>query len=478
VIYFALCGLEAGIFLALLSLYRAANRPDLGSFLLSTPGVALLCASIIIVLSMGWAIRILRKCPPAHKRRTYMEIIMNLVMLVLFLGTAEVLAHLLSKHTAAGETVLGVVLYPKDWSTSASYYKKVIDRLVREGSHNTYDQLLGWTLTPSRSDTTAQYLSSVEGLRSPRVGMSFADPHTRHSGFSTKPAAVRIALIGDSFTYGAEVRCEESWGHLLEELLPPHVQVLNFAIGAYGLNQALLRYEKDTRLWKPQIVIIGINSVMIQRINNIYPFLKDPEWGFPLARPRLIMKNNIPTTVNYPIPEPKEIFVHTTVSDLPYLNLDDYYRPFEWERGGFWSLLERSYVFRLAYSFRPPGDGRQEERDQKAMELSQFVIPHLVREVSEDGAVPLVVYLPQKGEIGVSSEPQNKAIPLSARLLHNVGIEYFDPTACLTEVSLSDAYMKGNHYSPQANAQIARCLEPVLREMVTRFSEQPLSHLH
>jgi hypothetical protein len=93
-------------------------------------------------------------------------------------------------------------------------------------------------------------------------------------------------------TYGHEVRCEDSCGHVLEGLLQPHIQVLNFAINAHGLNQALLRYEKDARLWKPQIVIIGISSAMITRNNNIYPFLKDPEWGFPFARSRFVMQHD------------------------------------------------------------------------------------------------------------------------------------------------------------------------------------------
>ena len=48
-------------------------------------------------------------------------------------------------------------------------------------------------------------------------------------------------------TYGYEVRCEDSWGHSLEALLEPHAQILNFALTAQGLTQALLRYEKDVR---------------------------------------------------------------------------------------------------------------------------------------------------------------------------------------------------------------------------------------
>lgn len=260
-------------------------------------------------------------------------------------------------------------------------------------------------------------------------------------------------------TYGHEVRCEESWGHALEGLLQPHIQVLNFAVSGYGLNQAMLRYEKDVRFWKPQIVIIGISNVMITRSTNIYPFLKDPDWGSPLARPRLVMKDDILTTINHPVPDPGQTFANTALTEVPYLDLDDYYRPFEWKRGGVWSLLERLYVFRLAYSFRPPSDSREEERNQKAMQLSQFVIQHLVREVSEDGAVPLVVYLPPKSMVGITTH-----------MLHTAGIEYIDATACLTEVSISDAYMEHSHYSPQASTHIARCLEPILRGMINRLN--------
>jgi hypothetical protein len=395
-----------------------------------------------------------------------MAIGMNLVMLVLTLGSTEIFARLLSKQNAAGEEVLGVILYPKQWSQVAAYHKKVIDEVNYEDSYLAYDRILGWTVAPSSSDRTGLYFSSAEGLRSPRVGMSFADLRTRHSKVSDQPASVRIALIGDSMTYGYEVRCEESWGHALEAHLQPHTQVLNFAIAAYGLNQALLRYEKDARPWKPQIVVIGITSYMIKRDNNIYPFLKNYEWAFPFARPRLVMKDDMLTTINHPLPDPRQIFDNTAISGVPYLDLDDYYRPFQWERGGVWHLLERSYIFRFAYSFRTPNDGREEERTQKALQASKFEIQYLVREVLEDGAVPLVVYLPYKDELGISTEPQNALVPLSARMLRNAGIEYFDPTACLIGVKASDAYMKGGHYSPQANTHIADCLQPVLRGMI------------
>ena len=144
------------------------------------------------------------------------------------------------------------------------------------------------------------------------------------------------------------------------------------------------------------------------------------------------MKDGILTTFNHPVPDPEQTFANTAITEVPYLDRDDYYRPFEWERGGVWNLLERLFIFRFTYSFRPPSDDREEERNMKAMQLSQFVIQHLVSKVSEDGAVPLVVYFPPKNRVGIT-----------AHMLHNAGIEYFDSTTCLTEVSISDAYLYG-----------------------------------
>jgi hypothetical protein len=462
--FFALCAAEAGMFLSLLGLYRAATKPDMWSFLDSTPGKLFLSSCIVTLFSIGIIVHILRRSAPKDKKRVALAISVNLVMLVLTLGSTEVLARNLSKQTAAGETFLGVLLYPKEWSQITAYYKDVLDEMVREGSFDVYDPILGWTVGPSRIDRTRSYFSSDEGLRSPRVGMSFADLKVRHSGDSKIDASVRIALIGDSMTYGHEVRCDESWGHALEGLLQPHVQVLNFAISGHGLNQTLLRYEQNVRPWKPQVVIIGVSSRMVERINNIYPFLQ-VEW--PFASPRLVLKDDALTAISERVPDASEIFALRAITELPDLHQDDYYRPFHWKREGMWRVLESSYIFRFAYSLRPPSDGRDEERRQNAMQLSETVVKHLVREVLQDGAVPLVVYLPYKREIAPSTERQLQNLPpVSARMLQNANIKYFDPTTCLTEVRISEAYMKGNHYSPQASAQIARCLAPALRKIL------------
>jgi len=401
---------------------------------------------------------------------------MNFITLALMLGSAELLARLLSTKVTSTPTsphqyemLLGRILYPQSWSQVAASFNKVIDRMSEEGSFLIDDRFLGWRLKPSYDGKESSlFFGSAEGLRSPRAGMTFVDPRIRHSGILGPPASVRVALIGDSFTYGDEVRCEESWGHVLEALLQPNTQVLNFGVNAYGLNQVLLRYERDVRPWKPKIVVVSIFSDMIKRVVNIYPFVRDPKWSLPFARPRLVMKNDIPSTINHPLPKPRHIFSLDDVSELPFLEHDEYYHPFEWEQGGIWYPFEKSYVFRLAYSFRPPVDGEENERAEKALRLGESLLQYLIRKIREDGAVPFVVYVPSKGEFLKSAKPANRFVPLAIRMLRNAEIEYFDPTICLSRLDATNAYMEGGHYSPLANSEIAHCLESTVRGLVAR----------
>ena len=465
VMFFALCAAEAGTFLSLLSLYRAATRPDILSFIHSTPGLTFLCATIVTVLCIAVITHRFIKSDSQDRKPLFQLIVMNLVVLILTLGTMETFARFQSRQVPGGRTLFGVQLYPREWSQVVSFYEKMLEEMEDEGSYVIYDPNLGWTVAPSRSDKSGLYASSTKGSRSPSVGLSFGDVRTQHFNASDNVASVRIALIGDSMTYGYEVRCEDSWGHSLEALLEPHAQILNFALTAQGLTQALLRYEKDVRPWKPQIVIIGITSSMITRDNNIYPFFQN-EWGIPFARPKFVLKDGVLTIVTDPVPDPRQIFANRRISELPGLAYDEYYLPYKWERGGIWYLLEKSYIFRFAYSFRSPSDDQEVIRKQKAMQLGKHQIQRLILEVLKDGAIPLVLYLPYKSELESSADPQEKESALAIRMLRSASVRYFDPIPCLKQLKISGSYLEGGHYSPEANAQIARCLEPVLQKLL------------
>lgn len=470
-LFFVLSMGEAATLLALLCLYHAASRDSISSFLHSRPGLLFLCSSIILTLSLIWVIRAIR-FSVLDNRKLAMACATNVLMLILTIGSLDIGIRLLSVQTLTGQSFRGIPLYPRKWTEVVARYKAILERMTHEDPFLIYDPILGWTVAPSRRNASGQDASSAEGLRAPQVGMSFADRRTRHSGFSEKPAAVRIALIGDSMTYGNEVRCEDSWGHALEAHLGPDIQVLNFGVAGYGLNQVLLRHERDVRPWKPQIVIIGITSLEIKRLVWIYKFL-NPYWGGdPFVYPRLVLKNGAPSHINQPPPTPTEVIAHTTIRELPNLDQDANFRRLEWERDGLWHLVQKSYFFRLLISLRPPSEPiREGLSDKDMMALGQHVLTALVRDVREQGAIPMVVHFPYQIELRKAAEYGDKYIPLSVQMLRDTGIDHFDATACLLEAKAVDEYMPLGHYSPTANAVIAKCLEPIVREGMSRLKQ-------
>src|SRR5262245_37800667 len=161
--YFVLCLGEAAVFVVLLSLYRAATKADIVSFLSSNIGMVFLSSLAVAVCSFSWAVYAILKSTHHRRKQQVMALGLNVVMLSLLLGTLEAMSLAISKQTVIGETLLGVTLFPKNWSTFAEPRRKVIADFVSNSSHFIYDPLLGWTTGPSQGDRKGIYFSSTEG---------------------------------------------------------------------------------------------------------------------------------------------------------------------------------------------------------------------------------------------------------------------------------------------------------------------------
>ena len=69
------------------------------------------------------------------------------------------------------------------------------------------------------------------------------------------------SAFGDSMTRGSEVEPHETWIHELSQRFGCYIA--NYAMGAYGLDQAVLRYERIAPTDK--LVILGLFSEMLRR---------------------------------------------------------------------------------------------------------------------------------------------------------------------------------------------------------------------
>ena len=96
------------------------------------------------------------------------------------------------------------------------------------------------------------------GFSGPGVGRSF---HTidadglRFSGERPVSSERPILTVGDSYTYGDEVRDEEAWPAQLQRIMGR--PVLNGGVTGYGFDQTVLRAEQLVDRHNPSVVIVG-----------------------------------------------------------------------------------------------------------------------------------------------------------------------------------------------------------------------------
>lgn len=437
------------------AMYLQGERP-FSVFLSSGTGMAFLC-DIAAFLIAGGVItsRYLehRRSPSRHFR---LVVVTNLVTMLLILITGEIIVRAGSQSHLDGEAFMNVVLLPKNWEQAKHRYAQFLEKRRVGRALLDYDDQTGWTVGSnrySREKGEGPYWSSAEGLRAPHEGFVY----------SKTEGKTDIAIIGDSFTFGDEVRYEETWGYKLNQFLGEEFRILNFGVPGYSLGQAYLRYEAAVRQWNPKIVILGFIRNDLIRTTLVYPFVSKG-WSMPFSKPRLVLKDGELTIRNRPAVPPEEIFSKGSVSELPFLDYDRDYRARDWQKHWYYF----SYLFRLFISLYPPWSADTSE--EEIVPLNAEILRLFVRSVKQVGSIPLIVYFPKREDF---NQPDSY-LPLGKRMMQEVGLPYLDPMSCLLEVTPSLRFERGGHYTPQGNAAVAKCLVDAVREALEKTSDSRL----
>jgi hypothetical protein len=449
----ALYLLEAGAWLAVVASYKTPARA-----LLALPppasAIGLLAACFAVLAAAAVVVRRARAGAFRPRRRLAFTLVLNLLPVIAVLAACEATVRLMSQATPRGLVFVSTVLLPHSWREVAARNQAVLARLSAEGSHLEPDPLLGWVLGRARRSANGLYASSAEGVRT-------ATPGERAAARSGR----RIALVGDSFTFGLDVAFEDSWGRRLERALGPDVHVLNFGVEAYGVDQAYLRYLRDARPWRPDVVILGIIDHDLYRSMAVYFFLSFPGWDYPFAKPRFAVRSRDPTLLNAPLPSPESIAAAPAIAELPFVAYEPGYRAPEWV----WWPLDRSYLHRLLVSkYRElvyeSGPSRAD-----MLALNRQLVRAFLREAGAQGSSPLVVYFPSDRNFRVlAKEPRWRS--LAQVMLDESGIPYTDTTPCLTPLAPAERFPADgrNHFTPRANQAIADCLTDAVRDLLAR----------
>ena len=150
-------------------------------------------------------------------------------------------------------------------------------RALQKFIDHSFDPDLGWVRRPNSSGTengrkgTITFYIDSAGSRS-------------NSADNTSPL---IAAFGDSYVFCRQVEDDETWEAQLSQ--QEGFGVLNFGVGNYGLDQALLRYEGMSLPSSVKVVVMGFVPETICRIQSYWKHYL--EFGNTFAfKPRFVLE--------------------------------------------------------------------------------------------------------------------------------------------------------------------------------------------
>jgi hypothetical protein len=141
--------------------------------------------------------------------------------------------------------------------------------------YSQFDAVLGWTTKPGHVSDDGSIHVNAQGLRA-----------TREYAATPPAGGRRVIVCGESFTFAEEVSDSEAWPARLEALVPG-LESLNYGVGGYGTDQALLRVSREAR-GPAEALLAGLMLENIGRNVNRYRPIWYPR-AQPAAKPRYVM---------------------------------------------------------------------------------------------------------------------------------------------------------------------------------------------
>lgn len=437
----------------LIAFYRLQDSGGFLAALLTTQGLPLLGLLILCGGALTNLFIEVRRTTDRRRKLFAFAVVMATVTLCAVLLLGEVLVRLTAIHTAEDDYVRDTMLLPRDWRRVAETRRQDWAQWSAQHGVLVLDDLLGWSIGADREGQGLlgeRYFSSREGFRTGMPRVTLAN--------GSKP--LRVALVGDSYTFCQDVNYENSWGYYLERQLRDPVQVLNFGVPGYGIDQAYLRYLREVRSWHPDVVILSFISHDVLRTTMVYYAISFPSSRLPGAKPRYVVRNERLTLLNVPLPSFETVVRTQAVAGLPFVEYDRGYHPSDWV--AHWYRV--SYLLRFLVSWNLSwGPLRSDPLDPETTWLSQEILRHFVRDVTADGSLPLIVFFPEYQEFGQGAGPLMADSQVGLRVLREAGVEYHDLTPCMEQVPGAERFGAGWHFTDTANRAVADCLQPIVR---------------
>lgn len=345
---------------------------------------------------------------------------------------------------------------------------ELIHRLLAQENElrDVVDSTLGWRYRAGYDNPNDRI--TLQGLRGEHV----YGPHA-------PPGVIRVAAFGDSFVYGSEVSHRDAWPAQLEAIAPD-LEILNYGVGGYGTDQALLRYRQQGTALDPQLVVMGYANADIGRVVNVYRRFLSVREGL-AVKPRFALgPDGDLQLVPSPIPRAGAWRPYLEAPELvrDFGELDYWYQPVVYEH----PLYDYFATLRLATAvwvrvrrryFDPNRllRGGVYNTKAEAFRVQTALFDRFVSAVLAAGATPVIVFLPDGPMIENASRGEGATAAYQPLIDHVEarGYAYLDALEAFRVDSppsdLSEWFSPGGHYSPSGNRRVAEYLAGHLRQL-------------
>ncbi|ELZ18056.1 hypothetical protein C477_12647 [Haloterrigena salina JCM 13891] len=174
------------------------------------------------------------------------------------------------------------------------------------GKFSSFDPELGWVPQPNQEkqkDTgdhlPGEELRTVVTYSTDEYGSRVCPAKDRD-----EDADVTVSTYGDSYCFCREVNNDETFQHYMAQELDTHVA--NYGGGNYGLDQALLRMQRQYPEEETDYVFVVVTASSIARILSVWKHYQ--EFGNILAvKPRYVLENGELELIDSPVDEKEDL---------------------------------------------------------------------------------------------------------------------------------------------------------------------------
>ncbi len=325
---------------------------------------------------------------------------------------------------------------------------------LEEWSTVIYDERLGWTYRPHAIRQYGDFTVNGVGIRA-----------RREYSQSPPPDHLRIALFGDSFTAGDDVSDDETWSYLLERVLAAagvRAEVLNFGAGAYGMDQAYLRWLHQGKTFAPDLVIFGLQPDNLKRNLNVFRQLMNIN-GPPFSKPRFALAADGLHLLNSPTMPPQQLIAaFENFAAQPLAAHEHYYRS-RYVAANWWA---GSRLASLLYEALKQDDSTSPNvygSDSEGGQLGKAIVDAFARDVQQSDAAFIVLHLPLQAHLvwrynGIAA-PFQFLLEYSRETYNYIPFE----DSLHPDHANDEFFSATKHYGPELHALLA---ETVAREVL------------